>query len=69
VDLNAGRLDVELQAAGAPFSGQGKLLNLRFAAKTTRAQTGIAVGQGAADGNVGARASVQPASLRVRVTP
>jgi hypothetical protein len=58
-----------LQATGSPFSGQGKLLSLRFAAKTARAQTGISVGQASADGNVGARASVQPASLRVRVNP
>lgn len=69
LDTDSGRLDVDLQAVGNPLSGQGKLLNLRFAATTARTQTTIAVGQAALPGNVGARAALQPSSLRLRVAP
>ncbi|MEO8186399.1 MAG: hypothetical protein ABI580_03435, partial [Burkholderiaceae bacterium] len=64
-----GRLEFELQAASKPLSGQGKLLNLRFSAKTARAQTTIALGQANLPGSVGARTTPQTGSVRLRVMP
>jgi general secretion pathway protein D len=69
LEPTTGRLDVDLQAAGKPLSGQGKLLNLRFAAKTARAQTTVAVGQANPQSNVDGPATPKATSLRLRVGP
>jgi general secretion pathway protein D len=69
LEATTGRLEVDLQAAAKPMSGQGKLLNLRFAARTVRAQTTIAVGQANPPNNADPRATPKPTSLRLRVTP
>lgn len=68
-DPSSGRVEVDLQAAGAPLSGQGALLNLRFAAKTARGQTTIAAGQANPPANVGARTAPKSTTLRLRVEP
>ena len=65
---SSGRLELEFQAASKPLSGQGKLLNLRFAAKSARAQTTVAIGQTNLPGNVVARTTPQN-TLRLRVGP
>jgi general secretion pathway protein D len=68
VDALTGRLDVELQApADASMSGQGKLLNLRFAARNPRAQTRIALGQVTLPGSEGPRTIPRPRTLLLRV--
>jgi general secretion pathway protein D len=64
-----GRLEMELRAASKPLSGQGKLLKLRFSARTVRAQTIIAVGSNSAAAADGLRVPAQNPSLRVRVGP
>lgn len=66
---NAGRLEIDLQAANNPLVGQGKLLKLRFAARTARAQTTIALAQNSPAVGAGAPTPAQNPSLRVRVVP
>ena len=66
---NSGRLELELRAASNPLSGQGKLLKLRFTARTVRAQTTIALAQNSPAVNAGPRTSAQNPSLRLRVGP
>ena len=67
LDPTAGRLEFDLQAGTNLLSGQGKLLNLRFAAKTARAQTTIALGQVNLPSDAGARTTPQNTTLRLRV--
>jgi hypothetical protein len=69
LEPNTGRLGVELQAAGTPLSGQGKLIRLRFAAKAVRPQTALALGQANLPGNAGSRTIAQTTSVRLRVEP
>lgn len=68
LDPALGRLDVDLQARSKPLAGPGQLLRLRFAPKTARAQTTIALGQ--SDSGAGdARLLPKATTLRVRVNP
>jgi general secretion pathway protein D len=68
LDSASGRLDVELQsAAGKPFSGQGRLISLRFAAANARAQTRIALGQINLPASDGLRTIPRPRTLLLRV--
>jgi hypothetical protein len=69
LDAATGRLDIELQAAAdKPFAGAGRLLSLRFVAKTARAQTRIALGQVTLRSGDGVRSIARPPTLLVRVT-
>ncbi len=69
-DPNGGRVELDLRpAAGTPLSGQGTLLNLRFAARTARGQTTIAAAQANVPTSVDARATPKSSLLRVRVGP
>jgi hypothetical protein len=68
VDALTGRLDIELQTPpDTPMSGQGRLLNLRFAAKSARAQTRITLGPITLPGSDGPRTIPRPRTLLVRV--
>jgi general secretion pathway protein D len=70
VDAVTGRVDVELQAApNANLAGQGKLLTLRFAARTPRAQTRVSLGQVTLPGGDGPRTIPRPPTLLMRVAP
>ena len=51
LEPSTGRLGVDLQAVGPALSGEGKLLRLRFAAKTVRPQTAITLGFANLPGN------------------
>jgi hypothetical protein len=69
VDRTAGRLDLELAAPDKPLAGQGRLLTLRFAAASPRAQTRIALGQISLANGEGLRTIPRPRTLLMRVTP
>lgn len=69
LEPSSGRVEVNLQANSSPLSGQGTLLNLRFATKTARAQTTIAVGQTNVPADVDTRSTPKSSALRVRVAP
>jgi hypothetical protein len=66
---NSGRLELEVRAATDPLSGQGRLLKLRFSARTVRAQTTIALAQNSPAVGATPRTAAQNPSLRVRVGP
>ena len=69
LEPSTGRLGVDLQAVGPALSGDGKLLRLRFAAKTVRPQTAITLGPANMPGNAAARSLAQSTSMRLRVEP
>ena len=69
LEPSTGRLGVDLQAVGPALSGEGKLLRLRFAAKTVRPQTAITLGLANLPGNAAVRSPAQSTSMRLRVEP
>jgi hypothetical protein len=69
LEPSTGRLGVDLQAVGPALSGEGKLLKVRFVAKTVRPQTALTVGPAILPGNAAVRSPAQSTSMRLRVEP
>lgn len=69
LEPSTGRLGFDLQAVGRDLSGEGKLLRVRFVAKTVRPQTALTLGLANTPANAAARSPGQSTSVRLRVEP